>query len=100
LTRKLRSSFHYLIAEESLPFNIDVTQWHTYTLGWYVDHLTFKADHQTFETGITPNAPLGFVLWIDNQYAAFPPTGVLSFGTLANSKAAWLEIEALALGAG
>ena len=97
LAHKLRAYFHTLIAEDSFPLNIDVTQWHSYTLGWYNDKVTFKAGDQIFDTRITPNAPMGFVLWIDNQYAAFPPSGKLSFGTLANPQPAWLEIEALTL---
>jgi len=40
---------------------------------------------------------LGFggVLWIDNQYAAFPPDGRLSYGTLASPESEWLEIRLL-----
>jgi hypothetical protein len=32
------------------------------------------------------------VLWIDNQYAALPPKGRLSFGTLPVPQPAWIEI--------
>jgi hypothetical protein len=35
---------------------------------------------------------LGLVLWIDNQYAAFPPTGRLRIGSLLNPESAWLEL--------
>ena len=97
LARKLRSSFRYLVADDSFPLSVDVTQWHRYTLEWRIDQVIFKAGNQTFETRITPNAPLGFVLWIDNQYAAFPPSGKLSYGTLGNPQPAWLEIEEFSL---
>jgi len=97
LACKLRSLFHDLIAESSFPLNCDVTQWNRYTLEWLFDQVVFKTGNQIFETRITPNASLGFVLWIDNQYAAFPPNGKLSYGTLANTQTAWLEIGGLEL---
>ena len=49
-------------------------------------------------TPVAPHGPLGLVIWIDNQYAALPPTGGLRFGTLANLQPAWLEIEQLEVG--
>ena len=58
---------------------------------------SFTVDEQTFESGISPKGPLGLVIWVDNQFAAFPPDGKLSYGTLANSQSAWLEIEDLHL---
>ncbi len=97
LARKLRCFFCSLVAEDSFPLSIDVTQWHCYTLEWRIDQVIFKTDNQTFETRITPNAPLGFVLWIDNQYAAFLPSGKLAYGTLANPQPAWLEVEEFSL---
>jgi hypothetical protein len=36
---------------------------------------------------------MGLVLWIDNQYAAFPPDGKLRAGTLPALEEAWLEIS-------
>jgi len=95
LARKLRSFLGYIVLEDSFLINIDVTQWHNYTLEWQPDQVLFKAGDQSFETGILPNGPLSFVLWIDNQYASFLPNGKLSFGTLAYHQPARLEIEAL-----
>jgi hypothetical protein len=97
LARKLRSYLRYIIAEDSFAVNINVTQWHNYTLEWHNKLALFKVDNQTFSTGNIPNGPLCFVLWIDNQYASFPPSGKLSYGTLPNHQPAWLEIDALKL---
>jgi hypothetical protein len=47
----------------------------------------------TLKTPTAPRGPLGLVLWIDNQYAAFPPNGRLGYGMLANPEPAWLEIR-------
>ena len=41
-----------------------------------------------------PTPPLGLVLWIDNQFAAWTPEGRLGYGVLENA-AAWMEIEEL-----
>jgi hypothetical protein len=42
---------------------------------------------------VSPNPPLGAVIWIDNQYAAFTPEGKIGFGVLDNPEPAWLEIK-------
>ena len=97
LARKLRSYLGYIITEDSFSIHIDVTQWHNYTLEWRNERVLFKVDNQTYSTGNTPNGPLCFILWIDNQYASFPSSGKLSYGTLANQQPAWLEIESLIL---
>lgn len=52
-------------------------------------------DILVLETQTTPASPLGIVIWLDNQYAAWLPTGKLKFGTLANPDPAWVEIIAL-----
>jgi hypothetical protein len=95
--RRLRPGFRRLIAEDSFALNVDVTQWHSYTLEWHEDRVAFKVDDQTFQTRVTPKAPLGLVIWIDNQYAAFHPHGKLAYGTLENIQPAWLEIESFSL---
>lgn len=97
LARKLRPLFRHWIKEDSFSLNVDITQWQEYSLEWRDDGVTFQVGDQTYETAITPQGPLGLVLWIDNQFAAFPPNGRLSYGTLANPQSAWLEIENLYL---
>lgn len=97
LAQKLRPFFRRWIREDSFAPGVDVTQWHHYTIDWQKERVTFKVDDQTIATGISPQAPLGLVIWADNQYAAFPPDGKLSYGTLENPEPAWLEIEALSL---
>jgi hypothetical protein len=48
-----------------------------------------------FEPSISPHGPLGLVIWIDNQFAAIPPSGKVRFGTLPTPEPAWLEVEGL-----
>lgn len=74
---------------------LDVTQWHTYHIGWSPNRLVFCIDHvPMLETPIVPRPPLALIIWIDNQYAAWQPDGRFGFGVLQNP-AAWMEIEDL-----
>lgn len=74
------------------------TQWHRYGLEWRAERVLFKVDDvQVFESHVSPHPPLGLVIWIDNQYAAFTPEGRIGFGVLENPEPAWLEIKDLEL---
>jgi hypothetical protein len=95
--RKLRIILQRWIKEDSFAWDIDITEWHNYSLTWEMDRVRFTVDHHTFETKVSPGSPLGLVIWIDNQFAALSPNGKLSFGTLENPQPAWLEIENLSL---
>jgi hypothetical protein len=95
--RLLRPIFRGVIAEDSYALDVDVTQWHRYTLKWSRERVIFKVDDQTYQTEITPKAPLGLVIWIDNQFAAFHPNGKLAYGTLENTRSTRLEIQNLSI---
>jgi hypothetical protein len=77
---------------------IDPTQWHQYRLEWREERVTFEVDNAlVLESPVSPNPPLGLVIWIDNQYAAFTPEGKIGFGVLANPEPAWLEVKEIEL---
>jgi len=83
-----------VIGEDGVRLNLDVTQWHRYRLDWREERVSFTVDDaQVLESSVSPKAPLGFVIWIDNQYAAFTPEGKIGFGVLENPEPAWLEIK-------
>ncbi len=89
---RLRQLARRFVREDAACLTVDVTAWHTYALEWRADVVRFLVDgEQCFATTIAPGGPLGLVLWIDNQYAAFPPSGIVRLGTVANP-AAWLEL--------
>lgn len=93
-TRRMLSK---VIAEDSSALGVDVTQWHSYKLEWSENRVVWYVDETpVFESPISPNPPLGLVIWIDNQYAAFTPEGKISFGVLEGNEE-WLEIEDLTL---
>ena len=73
--------------------NVDVTQWHAYRLEWSAKRVLFYVDDApVFESPVSPNPPLGIIIWIDNQYAAFTPEGKIAFGVLEGEEE-WIEFE-------
>jgi hypothetical protein len=73
---------------------IHPTQWQQYKLVWQEKRVFFEVDDiRVFETSVSPKPPLGLVIWIDNQYAAFTPEGKIGFGVLDNPEPAWLEVK-------
>ena len=91
-SRKLLSK---VIDEDSVAISVDVTQWHRYRLKWSPKRVVWYVDDAlVFESPKSPNAPLGVIIWIDNQYAAFTPEGKIAFGVLEGEEE-WLEVEDL-----
>jgi hypothetical protein len=91
-SRKLISK---VIGEDSIALSVDVTQWHSYKLDWRPNRVLWYVDDAlVYESPVSPDAsrPLGVVIWIDNQYAAFTPEGKIAFGVLEGGEE-WLEIE-------
>jgi hypothetical protein len=83
-----------VVGEDGVRLNVDVTQWHRYRLDWRGTRVLFEVDDMLiFESQLSPNPPLGLVIWIDNQYAAFTPEGKIGFGVLENPEPAWLEVK-------
>ncbi|HZD55756.1 MAG TPA: hypothetical protein VE136_03480 [Anaerolineales bacterium] len=92
--RLLRRLGRRFIRQDAGAMALDPAEWHTYSIVWAEDLTAFKVDReQVFETKIVPSGPLGLVIWVDNQFAALPPSGRLAFGTLDNPRTAWIEIE-------
>jgi len=82
-----------VIAEDAIRLEVDVTRWHTYRLAWHPTRVLFEVDNvKILETSMSPRGPLGLVIWIDNQYAAFKPDGRIEFGVLEGAEE-WIEIE-------
>jgi len=95
--RKARQILGKVIEEQATTIRVETTEWHLYRLRWEARRVSFEVDNTPLlETPITPNPPLGVVIWIDNQFAAFRPNGQLTWGTLANP-AAWLEVKEIRL---
>jgi hypothetical protein len=92
--RLVRAVLGRLIGEDSAAIPADVTQWHTYSLHWTRQQVCFEVDGQVvLQSQASPRGRMGLVIWIDNQYAAFPPSGRLAYGTLENREPAWIEVK-------
>lgn len=81
------------------PGPLDVTAWHTYALDWTENVSRFFVDGApVLETPISPRGPLGIVIWIDNQHAAYTDEGRVSLGVESNPEPAWMEARDLQIG--
>jgi hypothetical protein len=94
LVRKIASR---VILQDAVQLNHNPTEWHSYRINWQVKTVSFFLDEQiVLSTDISPQGPLGFVLWIDNQYAAWTPEGRMKYGTLP-TPSDWLEVKDLTI---
>ncbi len=67
---------------------------HTYVIDWRLDGATFSIDGAVVhEAPDAPRGPMGFITWIDNQYAVVTPTGRLGFGLVPVAHPQSLTIE-------
>lgn len=95
---KLRRLARSFIRQDTAALELDVTEWHTYQLYWKAEAVHLQVDGTSaLNTTVVPHGPLGLVIWIDNQFAAFPPSGRVSMGTLPTEEPAWIEIGDLVL---
>ena len=96
VTRKMLGK---IIGEDGVALGLNPTDWHRYSLTWEEKRVAFEVDGvHLFESFVSPNPPLGLVIWIDNQFASFTPDGKIGFGVLSNPEPAWLEIKELGIG--
>lgn len=83
-------------AEQTLA--VDLTNPREYSLDWLPNRVIWRIDgQQVFEAPYSPRPPLGFIAWIDNQYAIITPQGNLSFGVVEVTGEQWLKLESLQL---
>ena len=93
---KARKLMGQTVEEDGVRLGVDVTEWHEYRFEWSVKQSAFWVDDVlVLETSVSPRLPLGLVIWIDNQFAAWHPDGKIGFGILENTERAWLELKDL-----
>jgi hypothetical protein len=81
-------------AEAAVETSLD--DWQHYALSWAEDMARFYvAEEEILTAPAPPSGPLGFVAWIDNQYAVASPEGGFRFGVLPTSESQWLELREL-----
>lgn len=75
------------------PLPVSMGDWHTYTLRWNPEEVSFSVDGQTILTcNKSPRGRLGLVIWIDNQYMVVTPQGSVRHGLLPFAHHQFLEL--------
>lgn len=92
------SAIHRGVSAAEAALDAPLDDWHDYDLRWDADGVRFTVDGQAvLETPIRPHGPLGFVAWIDNQYAVLSAKNGIRFGILSTDREATLQIRGLRL---
>src|SRR5438132_8148471 len=96
-TRPAARWLQRLAAANEAILTVEMTGWHDYVLEWRHKAALFWVDDQlVLRVPNPPIRPLGFVAWLDNQYAIATPRGVLRFGTVA-SGTQWFELDSVSI---
>jgi len=96
--RAARKQLSRVIREDGVRLQVNPTDWHLYRLEWSPKRVVCEVDNvRVLETSVSPRPPLGVVIWIDNQFAAFTPEGKIGFGVSPNPEPAWIEVADLDL---
>lgn len=94
----IRSLLRRVVKQDTVQVDTRVSEWHAYQMEWDSGQVRFSVDGvNLLQTNIVPHPPLSLVIWVDNQYAAFPPRGGLKYGILPYSQPAWMEIREVCL---
>ena len=81
-------------AHEAPLADVTLADWHTYEIDWLEREAIFRVDGvERLHSPAPPRGPLGFVLWIDNQYAIASRAGKFGFGLCETEEKQWLEVE-------
>lgn len=102
LTNRLRARrvLGEIIAEAGAQIRLDPGEAHMYRIKWAEESSAFSIDGtEVLRTGISPRGPLGLVIWVDNQYAAFDLRRPIKWGMEANDSPMWIEIDELSVDA-
>lgn len=80
------------------PISATMTDWHTYQIEWHQNGCKFLIDDRLLlETPHAPRGPLGFVCWIDNQYAIVTTRGKVRFGVLSIPAEQYLQVDSVTI---
>ncbi|MBZ0298829.1 MAG: hypothetical protein K8J31_03765 [Anaerolineae bacterium] len=71
---------------------------HTYMLDWHPDGAAFHVDDRLMHAApAAPGGPLGFIAWIDNQYAIVTPQGHFGAGVVPLDQPQTLRLESVTI---
>ena len=93
----VRKALSFIRAAE-VRIDVQLAEWHAYELTWTQAGAEFRVDGATvLRVAQPPDPPLGFVAWIDNQYAILSPGAGVRFGVLPVIEPQFLELAELVL---
>lgn len=88
----LRRALRQVTASEAILVT-STDEMHTYEINWGVEAAVFRVDGRRVLHALRPpTSPLGFVAWIDNQFAVARPEAGLRFGVLGTRRPQTLEL--------
>ncbi|MFC1975312.1 family 16 glycosylhydrolase [Chloroflexota bacterium] len=77
----------------------DMTEWHTYIIDWQQKTARFYVDGEmVLNCQTASRGPLGFVMWLDNQYMEVTPWGRFKYGLLDAPGQQWMEVSKIEIG--
>lgn len=86
------------IGVSEAALGVSMTQWHTYDIEWGTKRVRFSVDGDLcLESRSSPKGPLGFVMWLDNQYAVVKPWGRFGYGLLDAPGRQSMEVDTLSI---
>src|SRR5579859_4532869 len=86
----------FVQAHEAPLADMALDAWHTYEIDWRETEARFRVDGQERLSAPAPSkGPLGFVMWIDNQFAIASEDGHFGFGVQPPAAPQWLEVTDL-----
>ena len=100
LGRPIMKLARRLIKAHERLLDVKMAGWHSYELAWEAGEAVFRVDAAEalrVRSPAPPAPPLGFIMWIDNQYAVASEAGDFRFGLIAHSEERWMEIESLSI---
>lgn len=85
------------VSEKALDTDL-LTESHEYTVNWQENSVQFGVDGEVIhETDLSPSGKMGFIAWVDNQYAVVTPQGKFGFGLVDVPQEQSLVIESLVI---
>jgi hypothetical protein len=97
LYRALWPSIQRALGVREATVKVDITEWHTYVIEWGRERSRFSVDGAAVLNAPSPRGPLGFVVWLDNQYMVATPWGRLRWGLLDVPSQQWMEVDCLGI---
>jgi hypothetical protein len=98
LYRRLWPPIQRAINVREATVDADMTAWHTYALTWGEERAHFSVDGESIlEDAPAPRGPLGFVMWLDNQYMVATPQGRFRWGLLDAPNRQWMAVDSLVI---